>query len=542
MLLLALSHAEERVSLVSRRWLSRWVVRRDFWVVPALCSYLATLLVLLRYHEIWRDEGRAYSIAAEATSLADLFERLNNEGHPALWYLILYGGLRVVRTPLVLQTASALIAVAAMAVLFVRSPFPIWQRLLFSVGFFPIYEYSVVARNYGIAMLLLFCFAAYYKQRFERPVLMGSIGFLLAQTNAYGLIMAAAIGVSLGCQYLLRNVQRSKRDYVFPIKGTMLLGLSMIALGCWLSKLTITPDEFIKGPHAPESISKLLGQHWLTAIEEPVKYFGAGFGLENFNSPQEREIGRLLLLVAAACLVRRPDALLIFAVGYIGMGVLATGVYHAFPRHQGCVYLLWVASYWIAYSPLQPKSSGSFWGKLSHRAHWSVSTAVFTVLLVLQIPPAVRRIEFDYRYEISSVKRMGTFLRNNPKYSGAIVVGEPDMFMEALPCYAPNPIYNVRESRFKGYGDFDRRKNRERLSIEELLAAARSLRDRERKPVVIALRYHLNPDGPYEIRTDTGWLLYSRRSYEEFVAGTTPVAEFRGSQENNEDFDLFAVK
>jgi hypothetical protein len=99
------------------------------------------------------------------------------------------------------------------------------------------------------------------------------------------------------------------------------------------------------------TMTRLLSDNWSKAVDEPLRFFGAGFALEDLRTVRDRQLGKYLLWAAAACLLRRPSALLIFAVGYVCMGVVATSIYHAFPWHQGCVYLLWVAAYWIAYLP-----------------------------------------------------------------------------------------------------------------------------------------------------------------------------------------------
>src|SRR5690348_347110 len=52
---------------------------------------IAACLIATR-HEFWRDEVRALSLVTEASSLIDLWHSLQDEGHPILWYLLLYVG------------------------------------------------------------------------------------------------------------------------------------------------------------------------------------------------------------------------------------------------------------------------------------------------------------------------------------------------------------------------------------------------------------------------------------------------------------------
>jgi hypothetical protein len=49
---------------------------------------------------------------------------------------------------------------------------------------------------------------------------------------------------------------------------------------------------------------------------------------------------------------------------------------------------------------------------------------------------------------MSSSKALGAFLNGAPSFRDAILVPEPDYYIESLPYYAHNPIYLARERRF----------------------------------------------------------------------------------------------
>jgi hypothetical protein len=124
--------------------------------VAMLVLWLAGVVFTTLSHEYWRDEVRALSLARAATSPFDLYGLIQYDGHPVLWYLLLFIGTSLADSPLVLPIASAAVAMAAVALFVWRSPFELWVKGVFIFGALPFYEYSVVARNYGISMLLLF--------------------------------------------------------------------------------------------------------------------------------------------------------------------------------------------------------------------------------------------------------------------------------------------------------------------------------------------------------------------------------------------------
>src|SRR5215470_15802152 len=77
--------------------LSRWKAflgLSDPWHLRVLWSivlgWCAIVVITALSHEFWRDEVRALSIAIDARSLAGLPALLQDEGHPVLWYAMLW--------------------------------------------------------------------------------------------------------------------------------------------------------------------------------------------------------------------------------------------------------------------------------------------------------------------------------------------------------------------------------------------------------------------------------------------------------------------
>ncbi len=98
-----------------------------------------------------------------------------------------------VDTPLVLPVTSIVIAFAAVTIFMFFAPFPLWFKSLFIFTIFSCYEYSVMARNYGISMLLLFVGAMLYQHRKKYPLLLAFILALLANTNIHSAILVCLI-------------------------------------------------------------------------------------------------------------------------------------------------------------------------------------------------------------------------------------------------------------------------------------------------------------------------------------------------------------
>ena len=160
-----------------------------------------------RHHVFWRDEVRALSIAKHADSFSDLLILLRNEGHPVGWYVLLKTAYLIFHGNWVLPFVSLSIAIISAFIWLQYAPFPLFERVLFLAGVFPLYDFSVLARNYGISMLLMFVTCSQFSKRFTKPVHVYLPLFFLSFTNAHSLIIAGIVTTALVFELLLRRTK-----------------------------------------------------------------------------------------------------------------------------------------------------------------------------------------------------------------------------------------------------------------------------------------------------------------------------------------------
>ena len=197
--------------------------RNRFAAAVTLAFVVAGGLGMLR-HEMWRDELQAWLLAAESGSLPELFHNLRYEGHPALWHLLLFAVSRVTSAPWTMQVLHLAIAAAVVFLFSRNAPFSRRARALFAFGYFPLFEYGVISRSYSLGLLLVLAFASLAPRRLSRGYLpLGIILALLANANAYGWLLAAALAGGLVVEVLTRAEVRR------VMKGREALA----ALGIW---------------------------------------------------------------------------------------------------------------------------------------------------------------------------------------------------------------------------------------------------------------------------------------------------------------------
>ena len=208
------------------------ITSRQLWI--AMGAYSVLLVVLALNHEMWRDEVRALSVATQ-WSWATMFSELHHEGHPSLWYILLRWAFALTHSTLVLPILAIVVALVAAYLILKHAPFPVWLRVLSVFGVFLGYELSISARNYGIGVLLLVAACLAYGSRARRPIVLGIVLVLLANTSVH----AAVATLVLIFLWLTDLLDDETREQLLSRGG--ITGVVMALVGVGVSYLTARP-------------------------------------------------------------------------------------------------------------------------------------------------------------------------------------------------------------------------------------------------------------------------------------------------------------
>lgn len=217
----------------------------------------------LMHHELWRDETQAWLIVRESHSLAQLLENIRYDGHPALWFMALFALPEIQQGFLPAQVLHYLIALASAALLLFCSPFSRLERCLLLFGYFMLYEYTVIARNYGAGALLLwaFCLSCRYLPR--NAWLPGLVLGVLANTSMMGCLVAIAGALALGTAAL-------SGAWTIRARASLATGLVLAAAGILAAAITMAPPPISPSVVAGCSASMPIAWQWSgTALHEP---------------------------------------------------------------------------------------------------------------------------------------------------------------------------------------------------------------------------------------------------------------------------------
>ena len=417
-----------------------------------------------------------------------------------------------------------------------RSPFSVGLKLLFVFSVLPLYEYSVMARNYGISMLLMFCFAALYPRRQQYALWLALVLALLANTNVHSLLIAGI----LTCLWLWDETVVGRQDWTAYRLALLGLAASLILAAMLFALKTTLPDErtILTSAHHATSLDdylrpfgRLLREPWRT-IDGLLPFPDWIFHGRPGRALQCLLIGALVLGLA----VQARLALALLAT-FVVFGFLFQFVYPGSLRHQGLLLIFALTLYWIDIETDPPVQKN-----LSARLNTFALLIALPLLLLWTDYHALYAVRRDFRFERSSSAALGKWFRSHPQYKEAIILGEPDYILEALPYYVPQRIFIPRESRFGAWAQFTK-EALPVMSLEHLLEVAQTVKAREHQDVFIALGF---PTQDFE-KSDFKKYSYNKvltwrpLEWQAFRQRTILMAQFWSSL-GDENFDLYKLR
>jgi hypothetical protein len=387
-------------------------------------------------------------------------------------------------------------------------------------GVLPIYEYSVMARNYGISMLLFFAFAAIYNKRQAGSLWIGLLLALLANTNVHSLILTGLLATVWIWDEFDATPRRSLRMLIRKCGPGILLTIG----GVILAAVTVWPEHSMVQSPVKFTLSEAISAFFTNVILPGRNFIGI------FPTKHAPILGSAMAWILVLGLARRRLSSIALLAGFALVGTFANLVYVIDLRHQGIVFAFAICLYWMSQSGFQSHSGLIKRKVIAVNPAYVISIfVIFPIMMGNHIYKGYRAILTEIKEERSSSASFGQFLNTHAEFRDAIVMAEPDFVLEALPYYAANPIYLPRESRFGKVFKLTTA-SKPRLSLGELLEISKSIKEREKKPVLIALAIHLiDLDGIQDKETSYAHLrsfTWSAKERADFLSATHKVARF----------------
>ena len=163
-------------------------------VLPVFLIYVTIVGVGMHYHELWLDECQHFLIGRDSDSLSGLYWNMRYDGHPRLWNFMLFFITHFISSSYIGMQVLHLLIIAGAVWLFLRyAPFTLLVKVLILSGYYFLFEYSVLSRNYALGILLLFAVCVLLREPRRNLLWIGFILFVMCNTHLF--FAFAAMGV-----------------------------------------------------------------------------------------------------------------------------------------------------------------------------------------------------------------------------------------------------------------------------------------------------------------------------------------------------------
>lgn len=467
-------------------------------------------------HELWFDEAQAWDIARD-NDIKGIFRQLGYEGHPPLWYLILYIPAHIGLSCGVIPYISWFITGLAGALVLFRAPFNLITRsaLLFSGGF--LYINSVMSRVYCLVNLFIVLIAVLYPQRKKYPVLYGMLIALLANTHVFMCGFIGILGIFMLIDLFKDIKGKETKQIIKELAGLAIAGIGVLMLVLpLLNSLSLNNSAGEKGLLFPEVLVTFLGSFSETSLFM-LEYGGRYTESAVIAIPEILSAGLLgVMMIVMMILMRhktRPFLMLLFFWFFFTITTLV--LWLMVPNRALIFAEMFFIAAWIAESEPQ-NSARSIWEKgvpktdtrllgeiigklaLADREYRRVYIVLMTAVLIFSIPTAAVYLFGDYVKPFCPSEQAAEFVKENLPKDSVFVTNSEDLAQ--LSAYLPGyEFYALDYGRFYTYNSHEVLNEGDEADYGQIY---NDLKDREHLYFVYVHNspdYEVVPDGHEEV-------------------------------------------
>lgn len=467
--------------------------------IVALFSLLGLIGIL--NHAMWRDELNTWLIVRDSDSLLEMLGRINYQGHTALWGLCLAAVQQITTAPVAMQLFHLALGIGAMILFWRFSPFRYRDKVLFTFGTVPFYQYLLIARPYVLGLISLFGFCAAFASRRRTYLGLAVLLALLANSNAYALFISAALFVMLAVEFCWSPAQRSRYWQQAHWLDLALSLLIVIASYCFAAYiLAPPPDSYNHGGQGA----------WF--LEWDPRHFLRGWGrlfagyflvIPSHERWLDLAVCGLIMLAIAAVFVlrltRKPIALTFYSVANLELlAFIYSRHMEGGLRHFVHFYLILIATLWLAHhfpeSDWLPRrlSLPPQWMHIAQR--WQ--PRLLTMILLVHFCVGIAGYGRSFVVPFSGGRAVAHYIRQSG-WQNELIVASRDAHMAPIAGYLNRRLYYPE---LQGMGSFTLFREQRQMGVPhgEVLAQTYALlhNQKQRERVLLLLSEELNATDP----------------------------------------------
>ena len=388
---------------------------------------------------------RSRSALSSATPKT-LLHLVHFEGHPWLWYFLLWLPSRFTHDPIGMKWVEGVLGTAILAVFGLLSPFTAVQRILLFFGYFFVWEYTVMNRMYSVMLLLTLVYA--WRRGRGDGGLIGNVLLLgmIGNTDMTGILLSGALFVEYGYTTFRRaGRQQGTREWVRQWTGAAAGYLALVALS--IATLIPSPEiswqssgrmghQALSATHIVKCLANVIaGPWWPLSPAFPHHYW------ETDGATNHWLFLLVPLVLCAYWLAFRKNTslILLMCVTIAFAALFADVVYSGRARHWGITFIVFVVGLW--------------WQKARSRErswHWSTYA-----LVGLSAVAGMAITVGAWQHPFSRARDAAVWVQASVP-AGEPVIGAPDVSFASFAAEWQRPVYFMECRCSRGFKLFSR--------------------------------------------------------------------------------------
>ena len=360
------------------------------------------------HHELWLDEAHHWLLARDSVSMLDLFKNTRYEGHPILWNILLFGITRCTLNPFWMQFLHILISTSVVFIFLRKAPFSFVFKTLFIFGYFMLFEYNVISRNYILGVLFLFLTCSVFKDRNTKFTLLCVYLAIAANSHMMFVIISFAVFLTL----LLEQFQNKNL-----FNKTNLVGYFIFVIGITIAIFQIIPPsdtlffDHVNQMTFTEKFTKGFISLFKGLITIPdfrtIHFWNSNF-LVNLSKPITAFIG-LLIYIIPLLLFKNRKIIFFFYIGLVGTNLFFFFTQMSATRYDGINYILFIIALWI--EKFYTSENYKIKGFLNSLQLTLFKKPIIYSILITQLFSGIYAYSMDFKYQFASANATVNYLK-----------------------------------------------------------------------------------------------------------------------------------
>lgn len=381
--------------------------------------FCAVSVIGILHHELWLDEAHHWLLARDSSSISDLYSNTRSEGHPLLWNLLLYGITRCTSNPFWMQLLHVVISTSFVLVFLKNAPFNWVFKTLFIFGYFIIFEYTMISRNYSLGILFLFLACSVFKDRNTKFILLCVYLALASNTHLLFSVVAFALFLTL----LVEQFQNKQFFKIQTFAGCLIFLLGLFLIGI---QIQTTESDWLLNPIQSLSFDERLKPGIVSLFKGLIAtpdYTTFHFWNTNFIIDYNRSSAAVLVvlmyLLPMMLFYKNKKTLFFVYIALIGTQIFFYITQRTAVRFHGINYIIIILALWME----------QYYGSENFKLKEIVTRfrliffrkPIIYLLLLIHFFSGIYAYSMDYIYPFTSAKQTVDYLKNEGLDSKEIV-------------------------------------------------------------------------------------------------------------------------